>query len=94
MTKRPQTMIRKHTPFRIFDPDHPGQPRIHQPRQTDGTRQSQPSSPKTSTRQSADPVLGFKIEALLDLHQQHLDAIHAATILISNLLKNAPDVHG
>lgn len=87
-------MTRRLSPFRIFDPDHPGQPSIKTTSTMSGIpRTPTQSSRKTLTRQSVDQVHSSNAEALLDLHQQQLDAIHAATLLISNLLKNAPDVH-
>lgn len=43
--------------------------------------------------QSTAPTLNERAEALLDLHQQHLDAIQKATELIANLLGNLPGDH-
>lgn len=53
----------------------------------------QPNQSQTQQNQSTAPTLNERAEALLDLHQQHLDAIHKATELIANLLGNRPGDH-
>lgn len=42
---------------------------------------------------SESPRHSSRIEALLDLHQQQLEAIQQATRLIANSLENTPDDH-
>lgn len=75
--------------LRIFDPDHPGQPRL-KPTALNPHTPRQPNPPNQSTpHQSVNPVHSTsKLEALIDLHQQQLEAIQLATITIAELIRN------
>lgn len=61
-----------------------GEPRA----QNATTQRDQPNCLQLDSRR-----LSSRIEALLDLHQQQLEAIQQATQLIANSLENAPDDH-
>lgn len=75
--------------LRIFDPNHPGQPQL-KPTGFSPPMPSPTSPPNQSkAHQSASQALSTsKLEALIDLHQQHIDAIQLATNTIAELIRN------
>ena len=88
MTRIPEQK-RRLSPLRIFDPNHPGQPRLkptalnpHTPRQPNPSNQSTPHQSANQAHSTS------KLEALIDLHQQQVDAIQLATNTIAELICN------
>lgn len=75
--------------LRIFDPNHPGQPQLKptasNPRMPSPTTQPTKSTPHQSAKQALSTS---KLEALIDLHQQQVDAIQLATNTIAELMRN------
>jgi hypothetical protein len=80
-----QEQKRRLSRLRIFDPDHPGQPRLKPTASNPHT----PPHQKQPTPTLANPAHSTsKLEALIDLHQQQMEAIQLATITIAELIRN------
>lgn len=92
-TPEEQTQARNSSRYRLMmsrkgQPNTPfGEPQSQSQPQPTNHNQSE------SCHQSAALPLSSKIEALLDLHQQQLEAIQAATELIARTLGFNPDDH-